>query len=182
MRLLNELGSSLAIDPRDKIYGALGLLPSSLNISPDYTISALKAYQTFVIRLIDWSGSTEILRLCHGAKTESDWPSWVPHFRSSTSFFSERLWKSGGQTSCRVHKHSAKALVVPAHLMDVVSDVFWTPEDHSMLRFEDTKSVDKYRQLFRQWRDAMAKQEGSQTRIFVPPKMIDCLLPKYLSK
>jgi hypothetical protein len=73
-------------DPRDKVYGLLGLLPMSLavRISPDYSLSMADVYVQMSIAMLDESGRLEsILSWCSLAP-DSSLPSWVPDW--STKF------------------------------------------------------------------------------------------------
>jgi hypothetical protein len=79
-----------ASDPRDKIYGLLGLIDISISgqIQPDYNLPLSTVYQTFATTCISTTNSLEILSQCHGYMDgvwSADWesvqstmPSWSP--------------------------------------------------------------------------------------------------------
>lgn len=82
-------------DPRDYIYGTLGLLSESivLALRPDYSKSLEEIFQDVVLRHIDTSGSLDILEACgdDAADYEHSFspgdinlPSWVPDWTSGT--------------------------------------------------------------------------------------------------
>jgi hypothetical protein len=81
--LASRTRAAIASDPRDKIYGLFGLLPSSsLPIQPDYYMDVAKVYTSFTLSLI--RSSLRILTLAGIGmfKNESaiKLPSWVPDF------------------------------------------------------------------------------------------------------
>ncbi|CAK1362829.1 unnamed protein product [Cercospora beticola] len=73
-----------ATDPRDKVYGMLGLLPGSLDLSPDYTKPVSEVYTDLTVELIKATQDLEILHVaCSGS---ADLPSWVPDLRIHRQF------------------------------------------------------------------------------------------------
>jgi hypothetical protein len=71
-----------ATDPRDKIYGILGLAADrdklrSFGVEPDYTQSCAKLY-TRVASAILRQGHMNLLSLCQTPKHQAGLPSWVP--------------------------------------------------------------------------------------------------------
>ncbi|KAM5371733.1 hypothetical protein ACJZ2D_007798 [Fusarium nematophilum] len=89
-RLPCELGElllgfrwSTARDPKDKIYGLLGLAKSAYGIEPDYAISTTVCYTRATFAIITGNGNLDILRglrkpTCLGDSTVPGLPSWVP--------------------------------------------------------------------------------------------------------
>ena len=78
-RLLNLGRTVFCTDPRDKIYGFLGLMDESLAslIIPDYTDPLLKVYRDFVKATVQATGSLDVIR--HRFPSENAcFPSWVP--------------------------------------------------------------------------------------------------------
>ena len=74
----------LASDPRDKVYGILGLLPTALEITPDYTKSLQQVYTELTQEIIRATQSFAILvDACSGV---SDLQSWVPDLRTPCKF------------------------------------------------------------------------------------------------
>ncbi|KAL3417678.1 heterokaryon incompatibility protein [Phlyctema vagabunda] len=72
------VGSFTTTDPRDKIYGLLGLgfLPG---LAADYTLSIVEVFQSFARWCLSNQPHLELLSIAHGV-TESKWniPSWMP--------------------------------------------------------------------------------------------------------
>ncbi|KAF4447078.1 hypothetical protein F53441_9377 [Fusarium austroafricanum] len=84
-----ELGALLQLhrwlrakDPRDKVYGSLGIATSTYGIEPDYTISIVECYTRTAFNIISGSRSLEIfsaLRRPSCLRTSlAGLPSWVP--------------------------------------------------------------------------------------------------------
>ncbi|EPE28385.1 hypothetical protein GLAREA_09505 [Glarea lozoyensis ATCC 20868] len=105
-----------ATDPRDKIFGFMGLatdLKRSSSFFPDYTKAVVQTYLEFVRFLITENKSLEFLRVASRA-TDSDFPSWAPDWRDSLS----RSVTRPGYDS-RVPKFSATGVSIPdARLSD----------------------------------------------------------------
>ena len=78
-RLLNLSRLVFSTDPRDKVYGLLGLMNESLAglIKPDYTDTVLNVYRSFTLATIEATGSLDIIRHTVFA-AESTIPLWVP--------------------------------------------------------------------------------------------------------
>jgi hypothetical protein len=81
--LVQRSGYALASDPRDKIYGLLGLIPSEkIPFLPDYNLVPRRVYTDFVISCIQESG--QLLAIClrqpapPDLQTVPGLPSWVP--------------------------------------------------------------------------------------------------------
>lgn len=74
----------LATDPRDKVYGILGLLPSALEITPNYTKSMREVYTELAYEIVRTTRSFEIL--LESCSDTTDLPSWVPDLRTPSRF------------------------------------------------------------------------------------------------
>ncbi|ETS86704.1 hypothetical protein PFICI_00532 [Pestalotiopsis fici W106-1] len=92
--LISQCRWSKATDPRDKVYGLLGLASidsDSSNVRVDYSQSIEDCYRTALLDIIKASGSLEILQLCRkppGLKAtykSPQLPSWVPDLRLDAS-------------------------------------------------------------------------------------------------
>ncbi|KAK7993374.1 TAP42-like family protein [Apiospora arundinis] len=73
-------------DPKDKVYGLLGLFPYTAGraITPDYNLSVEEVYAdmaTYIASQFSWKLVFD-LASTHGPNSPSDWPSWVPDWRS----------------------------------------------------------------------------------------------------
>ncbi|RSL81600.1 hypothetical protein CEP51_005743 [Fusarium floridanum] len=73
---------SMATDPRDKVYGLLGLAESTYGIQPEYGISIRDCYTATAYQIIRGSGNLDILRALKRPSclpvTIPNLPSWVP--------------------------------------------------------------------------------------------------------
>ena len=78
-RLLQLSRVVLSTDPRDKVYGLLGLMDESLAalVKPDYEDTVLNVYRSFMLAIVEATGSLEVVR--HAGPTANfSFPSWVP--------------------------------------------------------------------------------------------------------
>jgi hypothetical protein len=85
MELLSLFANSMmATDPRDRIYGILGLVPDKnvLDIKVDYKKKVHEVY-TEVAKTLLTHNYTDILSWGHSSKSPLGIPSWVPDFRAS---------------------------------------------------------------------------------------------------
>ncbi|KAK3344252.1 heterokaryon incompatibility protein-domain-containing protein [Lasiosphaeria hispida] len=127
-----------ATDPRDKIYGVLGLVgdsAQSIGIIPDYEASVSDAYTQATGRLIETSGNLDILGVCFPFKkrTVISLPSWVADWGSTDSLawpLSEDA-KGNPRTTHASHNTNAqpewedkgRVLVVEGHAVDIVANL-----------------------------------------------------------
>lgn len=99
-RSINELflryRESLATDPRDKVYGLLGIAPGLLNMQPDYLKTTREVYCEATLQLMRCADHLEILNQACSGNTEL--PSWVPAF-SQPCRLSKRLSLPGNSAS-----------------------------------------------------------------------------------
>ncbi|KAL8356951.1 hypothetical protein RB601_002009 [Gaeumannomyces tritici] len=75
--LLQMVGLSRASDPRDEIFGILGLLHPSLSLIPDYSLSLLRTRVGFAGHILLNANAPEAL-LHPGPRHRGQHPSWVP--------------------------------------------------------------------------------------------------------
>lgn len=125
-----------AKDPRDKVYGLLGLLPARRigTVAADYTISTQQLYTQVAIQLAELYGWPAVL-VRAGSKYQSlsCLPSWVPDWSSTTDDVTRRIPSnlprlesnqippvSGGKICLRLYyTHHKDLWVVPdLHLED----------------------------------------------------------------
>jgi len=72
-----------ATDPKDKIYGILGLArdAETLAVTPDYRMSVGAVYSDVTAKILS-NGGLHLLQLC-GYNPHSELPSWVPDLRNN---------------------------------------------------------------------------------------------------
>ena len=75
--VLNLSQNAKCKDPRDKVYGLLGLIPKEYRIPPDYRRTPSDLYMHFAEILLARGGMTDLLAWC-GIDDNTDLPSWVP--------------------------------------------------------------------------------------------------------
>ncbi|KIV83889.1 hypothetical protein PV11_05876 [Exophiala sideris] len=137
--------TSIATDPRDRVYGLLGICASYFGadfMHADYTISAATVYTTFALRFIESSGSLLLLTQAtplHNAL--SSLPSWVPDW---SSFYDHKFqvihlarWKAyrafpheGGFTNCLVDGNMLHLKGVLHSTVTSVGEVYYPGHRH----------------------------------------------------
>ncbi|QDS77753.1 hypothetical protein FKW77_004831 [Venturia effusa] len=128
-RLLDLARKSKVKDPKDKVYGLLGLLAQP--IAPDYRKSIMEIYMEFGMVILQNSTRLDgLLSWCNFEK-ESLLPSWTPDWekpfkRRHMQWF--RKWQAGGNCDPTWSaSRSGRSLQVRGVLLDVVKDVSYTP-------------------------------------------------------
>ena len=106
--LLKAFSSRLATDPRDKIYGLLGLVTDwnvskTPRITADYNQTISTVYQTAIVSIIFDTLLAEILVLSGGERALPGLPSWVPVL-SSTSVPNHVLDNTWQQNRFSLHQ------------------------------------------------------------------------------
>lgn len=91
-QLFSVAQSSLATDPRDKVYGILGLLQKLdgnkiLLPKPDYTQSIATVYTDLAARLVHYTQTVDVILECTGVENNHQIPSWIPNWSEPP------LWK-----------------------------------------------------------------------------------------
>jgi hypothetical protein len=100
-QLLDLVRKARATDPRDMVYGMLGLLPKNIaaQIQPDYTKSREKMFMELAIAILSQCQRLDELLSWCVFNEASTAPSWVPDWQTTQK---RRLirkiqeWKSGG--------------------------------------------------------------------------------------
>ncbi|CAG8975923.1 hypothetical protein HYALB_00007051 [Hymenoscyphus albidus] len=76
-----------ATDPRDKIFGILGLIPHSRTpcslLNPDYSLSNMATLIGVSAHLLLNLRRPQLLLASVGSKARSPWPTWVPDWRTN---------------------------------------------------------------------------------------------------
>jgi len=94
--LRDYFSNTVCDDPRDRIFGALGLFyddEMALGIVPDYTKTVAQVYEDVVLRYLDRFG-LEILRQCQHPGLGTQGPSWVPDWSKARN-----VWETITTTS-----------------------------------------------------------------------------------
>ena len=139
-----------ATDPRDKIYGLLGLATDTeqLGILPDYEKSIIEVYTDTSRKLIA-TGETSILSRCQQSKRIEGLPSWVPDFASDippaygASRRTRSLFSAPSNTQfpgLSLSPHSdPHSIVLSGVMVGIITDVgsVWTPELGSTWSWKD---------------------------------------------
>jgi len=76
---------SRCIDPRDRVYGILGLSSRTgtrIDLRPDYERPVIDVYIDLMIHYTNMSNRLDMLGLCRYDETMRDWPSWTPDLRT----------------------------------------------------------------------------------------------------
>ena len=108
--ILSLSRAAFSIDPRDKVYGILGLMEDSLAslIEPDYTAPVLNVYRSFTLATIEATGSLDIIRHTTGPTTHSTMPTWIPNWTVASQTSALTL----GETSFNVSGSSSVSIQV----------------------------------------------------------------------
>ncbi|KAF2815189.1 uncharacterized protein BDZ99DRAFT_567074 [Mytilinidion resinicola] len=80
-KMLNMCRNGQTSDPRDKVYGLLGLLDEAISsrVYPDYCLSEKQVYTNFTRALIEGKERLDDLFLWTGNDLPEAWPSWKKH-------------------------------------------------------------------------------------------------------
>ena len=108
--VLSRFRSTLATDPRDKVFGLLGLTSNDLGISADYSKDIRAILTDVTTRLINHDENLDIICQCQwpsfgSPERRPDLPSWVPDFtspRQSDFLFAQRGIFGAGRARCSV--------------------------------------------------------------------------------
>ncbi|KAK4446413.1 HET-domain-containing protein [Podospora aff. communis PSN243] len=130
-RIVSMLRGKRCIDPRDKFYGVLGLVPPGFAalVQPDYGNTVGEAYRDIVLSHIEHTGRLEQLEYTHQFGRKVDTPSWVPdfsadHFRQTSCGYQQN---ASGVSRCEFRYESPGFLhVVGKHCatLSLVSERF----------------------------------------------------------
>ncbi|KAK3378337.1 heterokaryon incompatibility protein-domain-containing protein [Podospora didyma] len=82
--LLNWAKYRRCTDPRDKIYGVLGLVSDAIadSVNVDYGLSVADVYKSAFLAYLKVTKSLYLLRYCHIGEKRTDGPSWVPNWEN----------------------------------------------------------------------------------------------------
>lgn len=91
-------------EPRDKVYGILGIVSDQLGIKPDYTLPTDEVYKDVVQRYISHYNSLDILRDCDVSRrgSQTNTPTWIPDWTNKRATGPMRFTQASGLTQCNV--------------------------------------------------------------------------------
>jgi len=95
---------SRCIDPRDRVYGILGLSSRTgtrIHLRPDYEKPVIDVYMDLMIHYTNMSNRLDMLGLCQYDGTVRDWPSWTPDLRTLVISTTTQSYASGN-SACEV--------------------------------------------------------------------------------
>lgn len=80
LELLHQHRDCVATDPRDYVYGLLGMSGDGheMGIEPDYKLSPQMIYSDLVVKYVNATGSLDIICASRNQRNFDDLPSWVP--------------------------------------------------------------------------------------------------------
>lgn len=105
-----------ATDPRDKLFGILGLVTADSGIDVDYTSAPSEVFIRSTRALIEASGNLDALGFCYpyNPSTYSDktpLPSWVPQWGSTGTFARPMMFFAGHINTCALRTtHASRGL------------------------------------------------------------------------
>ena len=94
-------------DPRDRIFGLLGLVSRQYDITPDYTESVQAAYSASTLSIIVAEKSLDVLAYCklpHSDTSTKRLPTWCPDWSSRVNMSTRRsdlLWDEYNSGACK---------------------------------------------------------------------------------
>ena len=131
--LMRDLRSTACSDPRDRVYGALGILPfDSLgilrDIKPDYTKSVVQVYRDLVIADMTVNGRADLLAECYSSDNSTWAPSWIPDWSTMTKLPIAvfEACADGQSAAAATLCPDQKTLAIKGKLLATVSDA-WEP-------------------------------------------------------
>lgn len=90
-------------DPKDKVYGILGIVDPAFSqrIRPQYSMSKADVYKNTALAYLDEYGRLDLLRQCGVTSWELDLPSWTPNWtaESRLTALNSVIHRAGGDHS-----------------------------------------------------------------------------------
>ncbi|OQV09929.1 hypothetical protein CLAIMM_14002 [Cladophialophora immunda] len=133
-----------ATDPRDQIYGLLGLAPDQRDddlLRPDYQLSVAQVYTRAAFKIMRDSENLQLLSLADRQCRAEDLPSWCHDFAEKAPFnpqpYAWKLFNACTATDFKVNLNAELGLEVRGHHLDAVTHVTGprTPESLSRALF-----------------------------------------------
>ncbi|EON66687.1 hypothetical protein W97_05933 [Coniosporium apollinis CBS 100218] len=126
-----------ASDPRDKVYGLLGLLPTQLssNIKPDYTLPVEKVYADFAISVIQTTKTLDIIHQGNKSLRHSNLPLWIPDWRlPQVDYgidFTAAPYNTSGSTTAHIElSNNSRLLTCNGFQVDTINGISGTMSPH----------------------------------------------------
>jgi hypothetical protein len=156
-RMMMAMKNAQSTDPRDMIYGLMGLLDFKLaaRIEPDYKASLESVYAEYTRATITTREDLSIIyQHGPGKLRQIDWPSWVPDFRSLNSKdipspLSEKGFSAGGSWAPILFSDDGMTLICQGVVVDELEDCVFSPFCKDMEKFDEHSKVDLSRCLRR---------------------------------
>lgn len=124
--LLGLMIYAKASDPRDLVYGLLGLFSCRLRalITPDYRLPLMQVYGDFVKAFVLGHGYFFVTYM-HVLSEPAPWPTWIPDFRNIASGLSmpidENMFHASGDTTVALRvSEDGNSLFCRAFIVDTV--------------------------------------------------------------
>ncbi|KAK3698895.1 hypothetical protein LTR37_016772 [Vermiconidia calcicola] len=172
VEVVGNLNFCDATNPRDQVYGVLGLLSPSLaqTITPYYAKTVEEVYEDFTTKLVSFSKALAILRLCGRNPDTPDLPSWVPDYRhlSHRGYWAHQ---AGRDTAHDAGRRRAGELGVSAIFVDEVVAIERSPPAAKLYEMLDGDDARRLHILIQSWRSDklpyfnMLREETGPSRI-----------------
>jgi hypothetical protein len=145
-KLVHATSQACCTDPRDRIYGLLGMCAQevAVRIKPDYTLSYAQVYMDFFRHVVEQYRSLNLLQHCDLETRSMDGPTWVPDL----SRIVKRPWQAAyaaglSQAQAAFNKGSGvmSVLGVRAAQVTAVSENLWVDPPGSVSEVFDMLHV-----------------------------------------
>ena len=167
-----------ATDPRDQIYGLLGLIPDHRDddlLQPDYTLSLAQVYTRAAVRIMRESGNLRLLPYADRHCKVEDLPSWCHDFNAKAPFnpqpYCWELFSSCNASDFNVGLNADSSLAVRGYHLDTVTHITEARTPESLSRASFTRWIGDNLKLARKQCAAAAEEVGNLGA--APPLHID---------
>lgn len=159
VQLFRELGEFEVTNPKDRLYGALGLLPKELDMRADYDLSLAQTDESLMVRVIEWTKSLSPLAYSGIDSKDELWPSWLSISRRAINsvgglgMYNSSLWsKFHGPVI------SDDRMLVPAFIFDEVSVDGVKRPRFSLDTWDNGHGIESMRAILQRWRSMIPEQ------------------------